>query len=54
MEEREGGYLRVNCPIFPYYIPYFVRGEKIILIAVAHGHRQPGYWQSRQTFSTGL
>lgn len=53
-QEREGGYRRVNCPIFPYYIPYFVRGEKIILIAVAHGHRQPGYWQSRQTFSTGL
>jgi plasmid stabilization system protein ParE len=44
--EREG-YRRVNCPVFPYYIPYFIRGEKIIVAAVAHGHRRPGYWKER-------
>ncbi len=43
--ERSGGYRRVNCPVFPYYIPYFIRGEKIIIAAIAHEHRKPGYWQ---------
>ena len=47
--ERDGGYRRVNYPIFPYYLPFFIRGEKIILAAVAHTHRKPGYWQSRLT-----
>lgn len=45
--ERSGGYRRVNCPVFPYYIPFFIRGKKIIIAAVAHEHRKPGYWQSR-------
>ena len=29
--ERSGGYRRVNCPIFSYYIPYFIREHKIIV-----------------------
>ena len=45
--EREGGYHRANCLIFPYYIAYFIRDEKIIVAAVAHGHRNPEYWKSR-------
>ena len=45
--ERSGGYRRVNCPIFPYYIPFFIRKNKIIIAAVAHDHRKPGYWKSR-------
>ncbi len=45
--ERSIGYRRVNCPVFPYYIPFFIRGEKIIIAAVAHEHRKPGYWKSR-------
>ena len=45
--ERAGGYRRVNCPVFPYYVAYFIRGRKLIVAAVAHGHRQPGYWKSR-------
>ena len=45
--ERPGGYRRVNCPVFPYYVPYFIRGDRIIVAAVAHGHRKPGYWKSR-------
>ena len=45
--ERAGGYRRVNCPVFPYYIPYFIREQKIIVIALAHGRRKPGYWKSR-------
>ena len=44
---ERGGYRRVNCPVFPYYIPYFIRGDTIIVAAVAHGHRRPGYWKDR-------
>jgi len=46
--ERSGGYRRVNCPVFPYYVAYFIRGEGIIVAAIAHGHRRPGYWVDRK------
>jgi len=26
--ERQGGYRQVNCPVFPYFIPYFIREQK--------------------------
>lgn len=45
--ERSGGYRRVNCPVFPYYIAYFIRGDRILVAAVAHGHRLPDYWKRR-------
>ncbi len=45
--ERDGGYRRVNFPVFLYHLAYVIRGEKIVLVAVAHGHRKPGYWSSR-------
>ena len=45
--EREGGYRRVNCPVFPYYIAYFIREERVIVAAIAHGHRKPNYWRER-------
>ena len=46
--ERDGGYRRINCPVFPYYLPYFIRREKIIIAAVSHEHRKPGYWNQRE------
>jgi plasmid stabilization system protein ParE len=45
--ERPGGYRRVNCPVFPYYVAYFIRGDVILVAAVAHGHRHPDYWKDR-------
>jgi len=33
--ERPGGYRQVNCPVFPYYIAYFIRDQKAIVAAVA-------------------
>jgi len=45
--ERSGGYRRVNCPIFPYYVAYFIRADTILIAAVAHGRRRPGYWRDR-------
>ena len=45
--ERDGGCRRTNCPVFPYYLPCFIRRDKIIVLAVAHEHRKPGYWNQR-------
>jgi hypothetical protein len=45
--EREGGYRRVNCPVFPYFVAYIIRGQKVVVVAVGHGHRKPDYWKSR-------
>lgn len=45
--ERRGGYRRVNCPVFPYYVAYIIRDDKIFVVAVASGHRKPDYWKSR-------
>lgn len=44
---RQGGYRRLNLRIFPYYIPYIVRGSTLWVLAVAHGHRKPEYWIQR-------
>ena len=32
---------------FPYGIIYQVRPEEILVVAVAHLHRRPGYWDDR-------
>ncbi|MDP1697761.1 MAG: hypothetical protein Q8L45_08260 [Xanthomonadaceae bacterium] len=32
---------------FPYKLLYAIRGERIILLAVAHQHRTPDYWIER-------
>jgi plasmid stabilization system protein ParE len=45
--ERPGGYRRVNCPVFPYYLAYFIRNDEVLIAAVAHGHRLPEYWKER-------
>jgi plasmid stabilization system protein ParE len=45
--ERTGGYRRVNCPVFPYYVAYIIRGDTIVITAVAHGQSKPRYWKHR-------
>ena len=32
---------------FPYGIIYQVLESEILIVAIAHMHRQPGYWQDR-------
>lgn len=32
---------------YPYSLVYIVRDPKIVIIAVAHQRRRPGYWLSR-------
>lgn len=44
---RRGDYRRVNLKVFPHYIAYAIRGETILLLAVAHGHRRPEYWTEK-------
>ncbi len=45
---RPGGYRRLNLRIFPYYLPYIVRGSTLWILAIAHGHRKPEYWIQRR------
>jgi toxin ParE1/3/4 len=45
---RRAGYRRLNLRIFPYYIPYIVRGSTLWILAIAHGHRKPEYWIQRE------
>lgn len=40
---RPGGYRRINLRVFPYYVPYIVRGQILWILAVAHGYRKPLY-----------
>ena len=32
---------------FPYKMLYIIRAERIVVVAVAHQHRQPDYWVDR-------
>jgi hypothetical protein len=32
---------------FPYGLVFTVRGEEVLIIAVMHLHRKPGYWKDR-------
>jgi plasmid stabilization system protein ParE len=33
---------------FPFSVIYWVTDDAIIVLAVAHHHRQPGYWRGRK------
>ena len=47
-----GGVRRCRLNRFPYGLIYIVEGDGILIIAVAHHHRQPDYWKDR--LSEGL
>lgn len=32
---------------YPYVLPYYVWGDTVFVLAVAHTSRKPGYWLSR-------
>lgn len=32
---------------FPYRVVYFVKGDLLTIVAVAHAKRRPGYWRDR-------
>ena len=33
---------------FPFAILYFIESEEIVIVAVAHLRRRPGYWKERK------
>jgi len=41
------GTQRYVFPTFPYSLVYFVDGDLINVVAVAHERRKPGYWRMR-------
>jgi len=45
--EIERGIRRCRLARFPYGLIYGVDGETIVVVAVAHLHRQPRYWIGR-------
>ena len=45
---RKGDYRRVNLKVFPYYIAYIIREDKLWILAIAHSHRKPEYWIARK------
>jgi plasmid stabilization system protein ParE len=45
--ERPEGFRRINCPVFTHYIAYVIRGDALVVVAVAHSHREPGFWHDR-------
>lgn len=38
---------RVLVPGFPYGLIYRAEPDRMLIVAVAHVHRRPGYWRSR-------
>lgn len=32
---------------YPFSVIYRLESDRILILAVAHGHRRPGYWKSR-------
>jgi len=41
-------YRRVLVRRFPFSLIYQIRATDIVVLAVAHGHRLPGYWKNRK------
>lgn len=41
----DNGIRRCMTHVFPYGIVYSVEAERILILAVMHCRRQPGYWQ---------
>ena len=38
---------RLMLTRFPYFLIYSSTSDLLKVVAVAHGHRRPGYWRSR-------
>lgn len=38
---------RCLVKVFPYSVLYTIEDGYILIIAIAHGKRQPGYWRNR-------
>jgi len=43
----DGDVRRCLTHVFPYGVIYSVEAESILILAVMHGSREPGYWHDR-------
>jgi plasmid stabilization system protein ParE len=43
----EHGTRRFLLRRYPFSVVYHTGPDRILVVAVAHGHRQPGYWRTR-------
>ena len=43
----EGDIRRCLTRVFPYAILYTVESDHVLIVAVMHCHRRPGYWRHR-------
>lgn len=41
------GFRRTLVRRFPFNVIYFIEGEEIVVVAVAHQSRRPEYWKGR-------
>jgi len=41
------GARKVRLPCFPFLVIYREAKGSVLILAIAHGHRRPGYWKSR-------
>lgn len=44
---RARGMRRYLIARFPFLVHYRDEAERILVVAIAHGHRKPGYWTDR-------
>lgn len=50
--EFEGEVRRCLCHVFPFAVLYTIEAGYILIIAVMHCRREPGYWKQRAAGST--
>ncbi|MCP4642512.1 MAG: type II toxin-antitoxin system RelE/ParE family toxin [bacterium] len=50
----EGNVRRCLTKVFPFGVLFLARSDCIIVIAVMHLRREPGYWQSRTPNDPGI
>ena len=43
----EKDFRRILLARFPYSLIYCIEPERILVVAVSHQHRRPGYWRER-------
>lgn len=44
----DGEIRRCLVRVFPYAVLYSVEPERVLVLAVMHCHREPGYWRHRR------
>ena len=47
LESTDPPFRRTMLKRFPYLVIFTVRDEEILVVAVAHARRKPGYWKDR-------